>query len=53
MVQYESNFRLRVGYPFLTYYFSVISDNITMSHVLPKTRYLLAYIYVGTSTTVT
>ena len=49
MVQYESNFPPSSGVPLLTYYFSVISDNITVSHVLPKTRYLLAYIYVGTS----
>ena len=26
MVQYKSNFRLRVGYLFLTHYFSVISE---------------------------
>jgi len=39
MVQYESNFRFRVGYLFLTHYFSVISNNIAMSHILPKTRF--------------
>ena len=39
IVQHQSTFRLRVGYLSLTHYFSVMSENITINHILPK-KYL-------------
>jgi len=43
-------FAFKLGYPSLTHSFSVVSENITISYILSKTRFVGVYFFVAEST---